>query len=76
VFFFTQSAATRFAASIFLFLNRVFLKRAFEGLEPYMAKVLSTVLRGLDPSNGVRLLGMQQAADTLPRERLEEPVTD
>src|SRR5262249_4952310 len=56
-FFFTQSAATRFTASIFPFLNRVFPKRAFEGLEPYMAKVLSTVLRGLGPSNGVRLLG-------------------
>ena len=56
-FFFTQSAATRFTASIFLFLNRVFPRRAFEGLEPYMAKVLSTVLRGLGPSNGARLLG-------------------
>ena len=56
-FFFTQSAATRFTAYIFPFLNRVLPKRAFEGLEPSMAKVLSTILRGLGPSNGVRLLG-------------------
>ena len=63
-FFFTQSAATRFTASIFLFLNRVFPRRAFGGLEPYMAKVLSTVLRGLDPSNGVRLLGRQSGEVT------------
>ena len=68
--FFTQSAATRFIASIFPFLNRVLPKRAFEGLEPYMAKVLSTVLRGLDPSNGVRLLGRLERGGNKPFEAL------
>jgi transposase len=76
VLFFIQSAATRFVAFIFLFLNRVFLKRAFEGLEPYMAKVLSTVLRGLGPSNGARLLGKkeQTAKRTRPVQRKTKEV--
>jgi Group II intron, maturase-specific domain/Reverse transcriptase (RNA-dependent DNA polymerase) len=58
-FFFTQSAATRFTACIFVSLNRIFLNKAIEGLEPYTAKALRTVLRGLGPSNGVRPLGLR-----------------
>src|SRR6516165_4521749 len=56
-FFFTQSAATRFTAYISPSLNHVFLKKALEGLEPYTAKALRTVLRGLGLSNGVQPLG-------------------
>src|SRR5215469_12535006 len=59
-FFSTQSAATRFTAYIFPSLSRVFHKTAFEGLEPYTAKALRTVLRGLGPSNGAWPLGLKR----------------
>jgi hypothetical protein len=52
-----QSATTGFTAYIFPYRSRVSLKEAFEGLEPDEAKVSRPVLRGLGPSNGVRLLG-------------------
>ena len=55
--YFIQSATTRFIASIFPSRNRVSHKEAFEGLELCAGKLACTVLRGLGPSNGVRLLG-------------------
>ena len=48
---------TGFIASAFLSRNRVSLKEAFEGLELCERKLSCTVLRGLDGSNPVRLLG-------------------
>jgi hypothetical protein len=48
---------TGFIASAFLSRNRVSLKEAFEGLELCERKLSCTVLRGLDRSNPVRLLG-------------------
>jgi hypothetical protein len=48
---------TGFIASAFLSRNRVSLKEAFEGLELCERKLSRTVLRGLDGSNPVRLLG-------------------
>jgi hypothetical protein len=48
---------TGFIASEFLSRNRVSLKEAFEGLELCEGKLSCTVLRGLDGSNPVRLLG-------------------
>jgi len=48
---------TGFTASAFLSRNRVSLKEAFEGLELCERKLSCTVLRGLDGSNPVRLLG-------------------
>jgi hypothetical protein len=48
---------TGFIASVFLFPNRVSHWEAFEVLEPDDGKLSRPVLRGLDPSNGVRLLG-------------------
>jgi hypothetical protein len=56
---------TGFIASVFLSRNRVSLKEAFEGLELCERKLSCTVLRGLDGSNPVRLLGY--------RPRLHEP---
>ncbi len=48
---------TGFTTSVFLYRNRVSLKEAFEGLELCEGKLSCTVLRGLDGSNPVRLLG-------------------
>jgi hypothetical protein len=48
---------TGFTASAFLSRNRVSLKEAFEGLELCEGKLSCTVLRGLDGSNPVWLLG-------------------
>jgi hypothetical protein len=48
---------TGFTASAFLSRNRVSPKEAFEGLELCEGKLSCTVLRGLDGSNPVRLLG-------------------
>src|SRR6202043_645131 len=48
---------TGFIANEFLSRNRVSLKEAFEGLELCERKLSCTVLRGLDGSNPVRLLG-------------------
>src|ERR1035438_5449973 len=48
---------TGFIASALLSRNRVSLKEAFEGLELCERKLSCTVLRGLDGSNPVRLLG-------------------
>jgi hypothetical protein len=56
-FYFIQSAMTGFIASAFLSRNRVSLKEAFEGLELCERKLSCTVLRGLDGSNPVQLLG-------------------
>ena len=56
-FYFIRSAMTGFTTSAFLFRNRVSLKEAFEGLELCEGKLSCTVLRGLDGSNPVRLLG-------------------
>src|ERR1700730_11688820 len=53
-----QSATTGFIANIFPYQNRVSLKEAFEGLEPDEGKLSRPVLRGLAPSNGGRLLGI------------------
>jgi hypothetical protein len=55
--YFIQSATTGFTANISPYRNRVSLKEAFEGLEPDDGKLSRTVLRGLGPSNGARLLG-------------------
>ena len=60
-FYFIQSAMTGFIASAFLSRNRVSLKEAFEGLELCEGKLSRTVLRGLDGSNPVRLLGNPRA---------------
>jgi hypothetical protein len=49
---------TGFTTSVFLYRNRVSLKEAFEGLELCEGKLSRTVLRGLDGSNPVRLLGV------------------
>jgi len=48
---------TGFTTSAFLFRNRVSPTEAFEGLELCEGKLSCTVLRGLDGSNPVRLLG-------------------
>jgi hypothetical protein len=48
---------TGFTVSAFLSRNRVSPKEAFEGLELCEEKLSCTVLRGLDGSNPVRLLG-------------------
>jgi hypothetical protein len=56
-FYFIQSAMTGFIANEFLSRNRVSPKEAFEGLELCEGKLSCTVLRGLDGSNPVRLLG-------------------
>jgi hypothetical protein len=56
-FYFIRSAMTGFTTSTFLSRNRVSPKEAFEGLELCEGKLSCTVLRGLDGSNPVRLLG-------------------
>jgi hypothetical protein len=56
-FYFIRSATTRLIASIFMYRSRVSPKEAFEGLELCEGKLSRTVLRGLDGSNPVRLLG-------------------
>jgi hypothetical protein len=61
-FYFILSAMTGFIASAFLSRNRVSLKEAFEGLELCEGKLSRTVLRGLDGSNPVRLLGKPHTA--------------
>jgi hypothetical protein len=48
---------TGFTTSAFLSRNRVSLKEAFKGFELCEGKLSCTVLRGLDGSNPVRLLG-------------------
>jgi hypothetical protein len=48
---------TGFTTNVFLSRNRVSPKEAFEGLELCERKLSCTVLRGLDGSNPVRLLG-------------------
>jgi hypothetical protein len=48
---------TGFTTCVFLSRNRVSPKEAFEGLELCEGKLSCTVLRGLDGSNPVRLLG-------------------
>ena len=48
---------TGFIASVFTYPNRVPFQVAFEGLELCERKLSCTVLRGLDRSNPVRLLG-------------------
>ncbi len=53
---------TGFTTSAFLSRNRVSPKEAFEGLELCERKLSCTVLRGLDGSNPVRLLGQNEAA--------------
>jgi hypothetical protein len=56
-FYFIRSATTGFTIRMFLYRNRVSLKEAFKGLELCEGKLSCTVLRGLDGSNPVRLLG-------------------
>jgi hypothetical protein len=56
-FYFIRSAMTGFTTSAFLSRNRVSPKEAFERLELCEGKLSCTVLRGLDGSNPVRLLG-------------------
>ena len=56
-FYFIQSAMTGFTVSAFLSRNHVSPKEALEGLELCEGKLSCTVLRGLDGSNPVRLLG-------------------
>ena len=56
-FSFIRSAMTAFTTNVFLSLNRVSPKEAFEGLELCERKLSCTVLIGLDGSNPVRLLG-------------------
>jgi hypothetical protein len=63
VLYFIQSATTGFIASIFPSRNRVFLKEAFEGPEPYDGKLSRPVLRGLAHSNGGWLLGDVRLSD-------------
>ena len=58
--YFIQSAMTGFIGDGFLSRNRVSLKEAFEGLELCERKLSCTVLRGLDGSNPVRLLGKRE----------------
>ena len=55
-FCFIPSAMTEFIAYVFLYPNRVPLKGALEVLEPDDGKLSCPVLRGPNPSNGVRLL--------------------
>jgi len=58
---------TGFTTNTFLSRNRVSPKEAFEGLELCEGKLSCTVLRGLDGSNPVRLLGWKiRATDSCP----------
>src|ERR1022692_2355924 len=63
-FYFIRSAMTGFTTSAFLSRNRVSPKEAFEGLELCEGKLSCTVLRGLDGSNPVRLLGSNCTRDS------------
>ena len=56
-FYFIRSATIGCTTRAFLYRNRVSLKEAFKGLELCEGKLSCTVLRGLDGSNPVRLLG-------------------
>ena len=56
-FCFIPSAMTGFIAYVSLYPNRVSSNEAFEVLEPDDGKLSRPVLRGPNPSNGVRLLG-------------------
>jgi N-terminal domain of reverse transcriptase len=58
-FCFTQSAMTGFIDWVFLFPNRVSVRRRSEVLEPDDRKLSRPVLRGPGPRNGVRLLGLR-----------------
>jgi len=60
-FYFIPSAMTGFIVNVFPFRNRVSSKEAFEGLELGEGKPSRPVLRGLDGSNPVRLLGCGHA---------------
>jgi hypothetical protein len=60
---------TGFIASEYLSRNRVSLKEAFEGLELCERKLSCTVLRGLDGSNPVRLLGQPPRIKNFPQAR-------
>jgi hypothetical protein len=71
-FYFIQSAMTGFTVRAFLSRNRVSPKEAFEGLELCERKLSCTVLRGLDGSNPVRLLG-NRANDAPNRRHFAEP---
>jgi hypothetical protein len=53
---------TGFIAYVFLYPNRVPLKGAFEVLEPDDGKLSRPVLRGPNPSDGVRLLDRKPPA--------------
>src|SRR5690242_2411648 len=57
---------TGFTVSAFLSRNRVSPTEAFEGLELCERKLSCTVLRGLDGSNPVRLLGHSSRASEFP----------
>jgi hypothetical protein len=57
MFCFIPNAMTGFTTNVFLSRNRVSPKEPFEGLELSERKLSCTVLRGLDGSNPVRLLG-------------------
>ena len=77
-FCFIQSAMTGFIACVFLYPNRVPLTGALEVLEPDDGKLSRPVLRGPNPSNGVRLLGRWPrvvAADALRRLEMPEFAT-
>jgi hypothetical protein len=63
---------TGFTTNVFLSRNRVSPKEAFEGLELRERKLSCTVLRGLDGSNPVRLLGIPAFWITKPKNRAED----
>src|ERR1700730_11547593 len=65
---------TGFIASAFLSRNRVSLKEAFEGLELCERKRSCTVLRGLDGSNPVRLLGLSGRSNMAARSENLQPL--
>jgi hypothetical protein len=75
-FYFIQSAMTGFTASAFLSRNCVSPKKAFEGIELCERKLSSTVLRGLDGSNPVRLLGHTTEIDLAIRSSLYSNVSE
>ena len=72
-FYFIQSATTGFIAGKFLSRNRVSPKEAFEGLELCERKLSCTVLRGLDGSNPVRLLGHPLRTAVVSLKKLQGP---
>jgi len=63
---------TGFTTSVLLYRNRVSLKEAFEGLELCEGKLSRTVLRGLDGSNPVRLLG-QSGSELFAKQAISAP---